>query len=98
MIPVTTLTGWSAWSEEQADETRERYRFRQFRRHREAVESEARLLARSGAAAEVAGDDALIEPVAPPPGSLQPTPPDRKRVAIAAALARARAKRSAADG
>jgi electron transport complex protein RnfB len=85
MPEVTTATGWAAWSQPQADEARERYAFRQFRRHREAEENEARLLTKAEAklanlpAASAITDAAQL---------------DRKRAAIEAALARARAKRS----
>ena len=47
MPEVTTATGWAAWSQPQAAEARERYVFRQFRRHREAEENESRLTAES---------------------------------------------------
>ena len=81
---MTATTGWAAWSQPQADEARERYAFRQFRRHREAEENEARLAAKAEAkqanlpAASAITDAAQL---------------DRKRAAIEAALARARAKR-----
>ena len=84
MPEVTTATGWAAWSQPQADEARGRYAFRQFRRHREAVENDARLIAKAEAkladlpAASVISDPAQL---------------DRKRAVIEAALARARAKR-----
>ena len=84
MPEVTAATGWAAWSQPQADEARDRYAFRQFRRHREAAENEARLIAKAEAkladlpAASAITDAAQL---------------DRKRAAIEAALARARAKR-----
>ncbi|MFG6457180.1 electron transport complex subunit RsxB [Roseateles sp. BYS96W] len=84
MPEVTTATGWAAWSQAQANEARERYDFRQFRRHRETVENDARLIAKAEAkladlpAASVISDPAQL---------------DRKRAVIEAALARARAKR-----
>lgn len=82
---VTTATGWAAWSQPQADEARERYAFKQFRRHREAEENDARLAVKAQAkladlpAASTITDAAQL---------------DRKRAAIEAALARARAKRT----
>jgi electron transport complex protein RnfB len=87
MTPVTTTTGWAAWSAPQAAEARKRFGFRQFRRHREAEENEARLLAKAEAkladlpAASVLTDSAQL---------------DRKRAVIEAALARARARRPSA--
>lgn len=81
---VTTATGWSAWSAAQAAEARERYAFRQFRRHREVEENDARLLAKAEAKlADLPAASRLTDPIQL----------DRKRAAIEAALARARAKR-----
>lgn len=85
MRDVTSTTGWAAWSAAQADEARERYRFKQFRRQRDTVENDARLIAKAEAkladlpAASVITDPAQLE---------------RKRATIEAALARARAKRA----
>ncbi|MBI3345984.1 MAG: electron transport complex subunit RsxB [Burkholderiales bacterium] len=82
---VTTTTGWAAWSQPQADEARERYAFRQFRRHRETEENEARLMAKAEAKlADLPAASAITDPAQL----------DRKRAAIEAALARARAKRA----
>lgn len=84
MPEATTTTGWAAWSQPQADEARERYGFRQFRRHREAEENEARLAAKAEAKlADLPAASAITDPAQL----------DRKRAAIEAALARARAKR-----
>jgi electron transport complex protein RnfB len=84
MPEVTTTTGWAAWSQPQADEARERYAFRQFRRHREAEENDARLAAKAEAKlADLPAASAITDPVQL----------ERKRAAIEAALARARAKR-----
>ena len=84
MPEVTTTTGWAAWSQPQADEARERYGFKLFRRHREAEENDARLAAKAEAKlADLPAASAITDPVQL----------DRKRAAIAAALARARAKR-----
>jgi electron transport complex protein RnfB len=85
MPEVTVTTGWAAWSQSQAEEARERYTFRQFRRHREAVENEARLAEKAQAKlADLSAASAITDPVQL----------DRKRAAIEAALARARAKRT----
>ncbi|MDR7272043.1 electron transport complex protein RnfB [Pelomonas saccharophila] len=85
MPEVTTTTGWAAWSQPQADEARERYSFRQFRRHREAEENEVRLTAKAEAKlADLPAASAITDPVQL----------DRKRAVIEAALARARAKRT----
>jgi electron transport complex protein RnfB len=85
MPEVTTATGWAAWSQPQADEARERYAFKQFRRHREAEENDARLAAKAEAKlADLPAASAITDAVQL----------DRKRAAIEAALARARAKRT----
>jgi len=85
MPDVTTATGWAAWSQPQADEARERYTFKQFRRHREAEENDVRLAAKAEAKlADLAGASHITDPAQL----------DRKRAVIEAALARARAKRS----
>lgn len=85
MPEVTAATGWAAWSQPQADEARERYAFKLFRRHREAEENDARLAAKAEAKlADLPAASAITDPVQL----------DRKRAAIEAALARARAKRS----
>ncbi|WP_375198228.1 hypothetical protein, partial [Sphingobium sp.] len=86
MPEVTTATGWAAWSQAQADEARDRYAFKQFRRHREAEENDARLMAKAEAKlADVAAASVITDPATL----------DRKRAVIEAALARARAKRGA---
>ncbi|KQV48040.1 ferredoxin [Pelomonas sp. Root1217] len=85
MPEVTTATGWAAWSPPQAAEARERYAFRQFRRHREAEENAARLVVKAEAKlADLPTASAITDPAQL----------DRKRAAIEAALARARAKRT----
>ncbi|MFT7773499.1 electron transport complex subunit RsxB [Roseateles sp.] len=84
MPEVTTTTGWAAWSQPQADEARERYAFRQLRRHRDAEENEARLMVKAEAKlADLAGASVITDPVQL----------SAKRAVIEAALARARAKR-----
>ncbi|MET0518362.1 MAG: electron transport complex subunit RsxB [Burkholderiaceae bacterium] len=77
-------SGWAAWSAAQADEARARFDFRQFRRHRDKDENDARLQAKAQAK------------LADLPAASQITEPaqlDRKRAMIEAALARARAQR-----
>ncbi len=84
MPEVTTATGWAAWSQPQAEEARERYVFKQFRRHREAEENDARLTAKA---------EAKLADLPAASHITDPAQLDRKRAAIEAALARARAKR-----
>lgn len=86
MRPVTTTTGWAAWSPVQARQAQERYRFRVHRRHREAEENEARLAAKARAK--------LADLPAHTKGA-EGAELERKRAVIEAALARARAKRGA---
>lgn len=86
---ITTATGWAAWSQPQADEARERYAFRQLRRHREVEENDARLMAKAEAK------------LADLPTASAITDPERlatKRAVIEAALARARARRVGGAG
>jgi electron transport complex protein RnfB len=77
-------TGWDAWSQAQADEALDRYDFRQARLAREAKEHEERLEAKAR------------EKLAHLPELTKGGDTDRKRAAIEAALARARAKRGSA--
>ncbi len=89
MVAITQATGWAAWSTAQADDARERYAFRQFRRHREAGENEARhaVQVQVQAQAQAQAQPALAS------ARLEAPETERKRVAIEAALARARLKR-----
>jgi Na+-translocating ferredoxin:NAD+ oxidoreductase subunit B len=82
-------TGWSAWTPEQADQARSRYRLRTQRLAREAVEHEARLEAKARMKLADLESHSL---------HTDPTVLDRKRAVIEAALARARERRSARDG
>lgn len=75
-----SATGWDAWSPEQAHRAQERYHQRQERLAREAQDEQTRLTAAQAAADTPAGDA--------PPSS----PTTDKQAAIAAALARARAR------
>lgn len=77
-------TGWQAWSQAQADEALQRYRFRQQRQLRDKDENDARLQAKAEAKlANLAEASKLTDPAAL----------SAKRAVIEAALARARAKR-----
>lgn len=81
------LTGWAAWSDEQAARAREQYAFRQMRVARDKRENDERLAAKAA------------HKLADLPNQTQHTDPeviDRKRAVIEAALARARAQRTAA--
>ncbi len=84
-------TGWAAWSQVQADEALKRYKFHNFRRNRD--ENEAH---------KVGGQKTVTKlpnrPAQPSDTDVQAL--DRKRVAIATALARARARHTpdSADG
>ena len=81
-------TGWSAWTSEQADLARSRYRLRTQRLARETVEHEARLEAKARMKLADLESHSL---------HTDPTVLDRKRAVIEAALARARERRSARD-
>lgn len=77
-------TGWQAWSQAQADEALERYRFRQQRLPRAKDENDARLQAKA---------EAKLANLAEASKLSDPTALSAKRAMIEAALARARAKR-----
>ena len=108
MIPVTgDATGWDAWSQQQADDARQRYAQRRARLAREREAAEARAAARRTAAAapRAAAHDAAAnlpadESASAPAISPDPTPPAaddpeaKKRAIIAAALERARRKKA----
>ena len=78
-------TGWNAWSTAQAEQARARYTFRQERLAREADEENARLA--SQADTDTSSSATAVDPLTPPPAI------DGKQAAIAAAMARARARR-----
>ena len=89
LVNVTELeTGWKAWSPMQAEDARGRYALHQARQARETVVQADRLEKK----AEVALAD-----VAAHSQHTDPTVLNTKRAVIEAALARARARRSAAD-
>ncbi|MCW7537554.1 electron transport complex subunit RsxB [Aquabacterium sp. A7-Y] len=78
-------SGWQAWSEAQAQEARERYRWHQLRVARDKEENDARLAAKAQhKLANLEAETQLTDP----------QQIDRKRAVIEAALARARARRS----
>jgi len=83
--PVTVgLTGWQAWSAEQAAQAQDRYEFRQLRVERAKTDNTERLLAKAEAKlADVAAASRLTEPEAL----------ETKRAVIQAAIARAKAQR-----
>jgi electron transport complex protein RnfB len=86
MIAVTDgLTGWSAWSQEQADAARERHDFRLLRLERERKENDARLAAKAVEKMREVTAEATNTPE-------QLAEKERKRAIIAAALERARLK------
>jgi electron transport complex protein RnfB len=86
MAPVTgDLTGWDAWSQEQADAARARHDFRTERLRREREENDARLAAKA------------LEKMREVTAEVTNTPEElaekeRKRAIIAAAMERARLK------
>jgi len=89
LVNVTALeTGWQAWSPAQAEDARSRYAFHQIKQVRDTRVQADRLEKKAEAAlADVAAhskhtDSAVL---------------DSKRAVIQAALARARARRNAAD-
>ena len=86
MQPVTgARSGWDAWSQDLADEARDRYLFHRMRVAREQRENDERLAAKAAAKlADLASHTRLTDPEAI----------ERKRAVIEAAIARA-AKRSA---
>ncbi|MFN3296803.1 electron transport complex subunit RsxB [Caldimonas sp.] len=85
LTPVTTATGWAAWSEAQAQEARHRYAWHQERRAREAREHEDRLEAKARHKLEHLETQTRLT---------DPAQIERKRAVIEAALAKARQRRS----
>lgn len=85
MTPVSAeLTGWDAWSAEQAQSAHERYKFHNFKAGREAQENATRLQAKA---------EAKLADLAAASKLTAPADLDRKRAVIEAALARARSQR-----
>ena len=86
MVPVTgELTGWDAWSQDDADAARDRHDFRSTRLQRERDENDARLAAKA-----VEKMRAVTAEVTNTPEELAEK--ERKRAIIAAAMERARLK------
>ncbi len=79
-----SATGWSAWTPELAKQARSRYDFYSFKRKREALENNERLLKK----AELKLSDLAHHSQHTDPAIL-----DKKRAVIEAAMSRARAKR-----
>ena len=89
LVNVTALeTGWKAWSPPQAEDARSRYALHQARQARETVVKADQLKTKA---------DMALADVAAPSQHTDTTVLDTKRAVIEAALARARARRSAAD-
>jgi electron transport complex protein RnfB len=89
MVDVTgDRTGWNAWSQEQAEEARERYAFHRVRVERDRLENDERLARRAKAKL----DDLPAASAITDPAALE-----RKRQVIEAALARARARRGGTE-
>lgn len=82
-----SATGWAAWSQQQAQEARQRYEFHKLNSQRDALENDKRL-----------EEKALLKltDLAAHSQHTDPIVLDKKRAVIEAALARARAKREAA--
>ncbi len=93
LIDVTgARTGWSAWSQPQADEAKERYGFHQFRLQRDRQERNARLEARALTLKPLVVDTSEETAGIAPKAAAVPEQED-KRAVIEAAMARARAAR-----
>ena len=90
MVEVTPgLTGWQAWSQEQADAARARHDFRSFRLRREKQENDDRLAAKAAAKLkEVEAADAMTP--------AEKAEQERKKAIIQAAIERARIKKEQA--
>ena len=86
MMPVTgERTGWSAWSQKDADAARARHDFRAMRLQRERAENDARLAAKAAAKLKAVTLEATNTPE-------ELAEKERKRAIIAAAMERARVK------
>jgi Na+-translocating ferredoxin:NAD+ oxidoreductase subunit B len=88
-VVTAASTGWQAWSAEQANQARHRYSFHKMRVEREQRENDTRLAATAvDKLAHLEQHSTLTDPQAL----------SRKRAVVDAALARARAARSAGEG
>ena len=90
MVEATPgLTGWAAWSQQQADQARARHDWRSLRLRREKDENDARLAAKAAAKLqEVAAAGAA--------SAEEKAEQERKKAIIAAAIERARLKKEQA--
>ncbi len=83
-----TATGWAAWSQQLADQARDRYEFHSYKLNREADENAKRLQEKAEMKlADLAAHSQHTDPVVL----------DKKRAIIEAALAKARAKSNSAN-
>ncbi|WP_423048993.1 electron transport complex subunit RsxB [Undibacterium sp. SXout7W] len=83
-------TGWQAWSQAQADQSRHQYDFRQQRLQREKQENDARLLLKATAKLKALEDE-------PAQSAEELQSKERKKAIIAAAIERARIKKLMAE-
>lgn len=87
MVDVTPgMTGWNAWSQQQADAARDRHQFRVARLRREKEENDARLAAKAAAKLKAVAIEAAQSPE-------EKAAADRKKAIIQAAMERARLKK-----
>lgn len=87
MIDVTApLTGWDAWSQQQADDARERHDFHVMRIKREKEENDARLAAKATAKLQALEAEAAANPE-------ELAEQARKKAIVQAAIERARLKK-----
>lgn len=88
MVEVTPgLTGWAAWSQEQADAARRRHDFRAQRLIREKRENDERLAAKAASKLKAVEQEQALTPE-------QQAEQARKRAIIQAAMERARARQN----
>jgi electron transport complex protein RnfB len=87
MVEVTPgRTGWDAWSQQQADDARERHDFHIFRLRRDKEENDARLAAKAAAKLKQVEAEPSLNPE-------EKAAQDRKKAIIQAAMERARLKK-----
>lgn len=91
MVSVTPArTGWQAWSQEKADQSRKQYHFRQQRLQREKQENDARLLLKAAAKLKALEEEQTQS-------AEELASKERKKAIIAAAIERARLKKLASE-
>lgn len=87
MVDVTgNLTGWDAWSQQQADDARDRHDFHAMRLRREKEENDARLAAKATAKLQALEAEAAASPE-------ELAEQARKKAVVQAAIERARLKK-----